>query len=450
MDQTQSSDNRTARHLQRFRRRCLLFVLPLLVCTVPALSILFVTGEAFVDADDLLKRLNDEPLLIGFAYNEPWYRHLKYRRLASLPRRSVVALGSSRVLGFREEMFRDRFYNAGYTIVSPWDFRTFLSLIPADRLPDTIILGLDQFMFCPDSRRRRPPLERTVWARPPRDDLNTSVRLIPDVCKDLLRGRIDLRTVLTHAMSASDTHSARPVGLNSLINRKGMRNDGSFLYGSQIRRLLESDPQARDHGFADTLRRVRRRGRRFEGGRDVDAAAVEEIERLLQFCHDHGVMVVAFLPPYADAVWQAMLDTGDFSYMEKIESALRPAFDRYGFELYAFHRMSDCGASDAEAVDGFHAGEPVYLRMLIAMLRQGSILNRHTDIRQLTDDLRHCVNRYTAYREPGTTDTALAASGSPRSSRAMRSAARNMPSPLPKRRRPVRPVADSRPETHTH
>jgi len=394
--------------LRALRRRCVLFIAPLLVFAAPALAILVASDESFVNVDQIASSTSDQPFLVGFAYNEQHYGYLKHQRLTALPRQSVVALGSSRVLGFREEMFNSSFFNAGYTIVSPWDFRTFLDEIPDDKLPRVLILGLDQFMFNSIGNRHRPPKDSGAWTARPRDDLHTAIRLVPDVYKDLVRGRISVGSVVAHAAGTGNSDAATPVGLNALINQKGMRNDGSFLYSSQVKQLLNSDPAARDYQFAQTLARVKRQGRRFEAGSDVDQKAVDEINRLLDFCEAKSISVVAFLPPFADAVWQSMQDSGNFEYMEKIESALRCHFEEYDFELYAFHSMSDCDSGDQEAIDGFHAGESVYLRMIIQMLKSGSVLNEYADLHQLERDDKLAVNRYISYPEPRHTSTRMA------------------------------------------
>ena len=386
--------------LRAFRRRCLLFAFPLLLFAVPAIGILLASSESFVDVDSIVERSDAEQFLVGFAYNEHNYGYLKYRRLTTLPKQSVVALGSSRVLGFREEMFTGSFYNAGYTIVSPWDFRSFPELVPDSQLPEVVILGLDQFMFNAANNRQRQPKESTAWTSKPRDDLHSALQLIPDVYKDLVRGRIAIGAVLTNATGSASENETRTVGLNGLNNDRGFRNDGLFVYGSQAKLLLDDDSNARDYEFAHTLARVNRKSRLFNPGGAVDESAVDEIGRVLDYCRERAVQVVAFLPPYADAVWQAMQDSGDFEYTLKIESALRERFGRYGFELHAFHCMSDCGSSDQEAIDGFHAGEVTYLKMVIQMLQRGSALNQYADLNQLQNDVLQVVDRYTPYPEP--------------------------------------------------
>jgi|GEM_PF-374168 len=394
--------------LRSFRRRCLTFLAPLFVVAAPALAILISSQECYIDVDRIFRTTADNPVLVGFAYNQQQYTYLKYQRLSSMPRQSIVALGSSRVLGFREEMFDAEFFNAGYTIVSPWDFRTFLNELPREKLPKVLILGLDQWMFSKLGNTKRQRRAATTWTRRPKDDLSVALRLVPDVYKDLVRGRISVTAVMANALGLNADAGTTRIGLSALINRKGMRQDGSFLYSTQVQKLLTSDPTANDYQFAGTLARVQRLGRRFEPGSEVDEEAVAEVDRLLDFCRANSVSVVGFLPPFADAVWQAMQDSGEHVYMTRIQSELQAHFDKHGFELYAFHRMSDCNANDQEAIDGFHAGENAHTKMLIAMLKSGSLLNKYTALDRLQHDVQVAVNRYISYPEQGPHNRRLA------------------------------------------
>lgn len=393
--------DKASEDLRRFRGRCLLFAMPLFVLFLPATTILVGSGECLVDIDRIVDRSQQEQLLVGFAYKEGNYGYLKYRRLMSLPPQSVVALGSSRVLGFRENMFTGSFYNAGFTIVSPWDFRTFLAQLPDSKLPEVLITGFDQFMFNSENNASRPPRPATTWTTAKHEDLQSTLKLVPDVYKDLARGKVDVGQLWASWSATSTPNQIRPIGLNGVLNQQGFRNDGSMRYGRQVELLLNNNPQARDFQFADTLNRIKRGRNRFNWGSEPDSAAIAEIDRFLKECSRRRVHVVAFLPPYADAVWAEMASSGNFKYLQKLESALHKSFQRYGFELYSFHSMSACQATDMEAIDGFHAGENVYLKMLAQMLEQGSVLNQYASAHQLKADQNNTVDRFTAYAESG-------------------------------------------------
>lgn len=406
-------EDQSRHQVRRFCRRCFVFAAPLIGVTLPPLAILSATRESFVDIDAVIEEANEKPVLVGFAYNEQNYGYLKYRRLMTLPKQDVVAIGSSRVLGFREEMFTGDFYNAGFTIVSPWDFRSFLDQIPDEKLPATVLLGLDQFMFNRTFNEERPPKSPEAWTATPHDGFREAVGILPDVYKHLVRGEIDVVRVAAHALSPSEGRQA--VGMNALLRRQGFRNDGSMLYGSQIDLLLEGSPEARDFAFADSYRRIERGRDRFEWADEPDEDSIAEIAQLLNYCSDRGVKVVAFLPPYADAVWDKMRDSGRYGYLEKLEPLLKQTFNRHNAEIYTFHTMRTCQASDAQVIDGFHAGEHAYARMLQAMVEQGSVLRHYVDAGKLASDLRHVANRYQAYPEPGSVDRiAVNAEQSPR------------------------------------
>ncbi|MEZ6060322.1 MAG: hypothetical protein R3C19_08180 [Planctomycetaceae bacterium] len=394
-DDTAGTDS--AAQLPRFLRTCALFAAPIVVLVAPALTVLAISGECFVSMDDIAHRARRQPVLVGFAYDEKNYGYLKYRQLTSLPRQSVIAVGSSRVLGFRREMFTSRFYNAGYTVVTAWDFRKFLAEVPETHRPDIVILGLDQFLFNSEYNEAAKGHDASDWHTASDADLQAALKVVPDVYKDVLRGRLKIGSPLSALRQPAESDGVAAFGLNAVVNRTGFRNDGSYSYGAQVDRLLTSDPSARDFGFAETLDRVRRGNRRFQHGAALDGDVVREISELLEFCSHRKMHVVAYLPPYADAVWQAMEASGEFAYATQIEAALRPHFDRHGFELYAFQCMSDCDASDEEAIDGFHAGEKTYLKMLIRMLERGSALNRFASLQTLRRDALQVVNRYVAY-----------------------------------------------------
>lgn len=389
----------------RFARRCLLFGMPILLFNALPMLILLGSGECFFHVDRVLQVSTTQPTLVGFAYNEQNYPHWKYQSLMQRPRQSVVALGSSRVLTIREQSFQQPFFNAGYTIQSAADFQTFLQLIPKAKLPEVLLIGLDQWMFNSEWQTQIVPAAPLHWTQPPADGVRAALKLTPKIYTDLFRGRISLAPLFggsagqdsagTNSGSGSD--QILRVGLNGVMNQKGFRNDGSFSYGRQVDQLLAGDPAVRDHQFGDTLSRVSSGGNRFNYGASVDSTAVAQIKELLKYCESHGVHVIAVIPPFADCVLAAMQKSERHQYLDRIGEELRPLFSEFGFELFEFPSMSACGSSDAEAIDGFHGGEVASLRMLLRMIKQGSTLNDYTDLQQLQDDLAAVVNRYVVY-----------------------------------------------------
>ncbi|MFM7056411.1 MAG: hypothetical protein ACKO2P_05760 [Planctomycetota bacterium] len=377
--------------LRSFLKRCCLFVLPLLIVCGPPVTLLALSGEAFRDIDPVLEStLRSRQGLIGFAWNEQNYPYMKLRGLLLQPRCEVVALGSSRVLQFRREMFRCSFWNAGYTIQTADDFREFLQLIPEDRQPRLLLLTLDQWMFNSNWIASAGRGSTGSWTNKPSMNLQQGLRLVPDVIGDTLRGRIRPAALL-------DNRSDAPFGLNAWQNRKGFRADGSFDYGRQLEQRLSGDPQCPDFEFAASLRRVREGRERFQYGEEPDPAALQEIGELLKECSRRQIRVTACLPPFADVVADAMRTSGRHNDFVKLPEMLRHVFAGSGHELHDFDRMSACGSRDAEAIDGFHAGETATLRMLIRMLQAGSQLRDCCDQAALDTALQHAPGPFHVY-----------------------------------------------------
>ena len=364
--------------LRLFVRRVMMFVLPAVLVVAPAVTILAWSGESFRNVDDALVQLDEQPLLTGYAYNEFNYGYLKFSRLTSLPRQTVVALGSSRVLAFREEMFRSSFYNAGYTVSPVEEFREFLSNVPDRLSPEILIIGVDQWMFNRtwiDQSRT----DKSRWTTNQSDSLQLGLKTIPKLYKDVVRGKLSFSGPKTE-------DGVVHVGLNAICNQKGFRNDGSFSYGNQVEQLLKTDPLNEDLPL--------RRSPRFAPSNVVDKEARQELKELLDYCADRGIRVVGFLPPFMDRLYERMLASGEHEYVRTLGRELRPLFEEQGFEFHEFQSMRSCDSDDSEAIDEIHGSDVTYVRLLLRMLEQGTVLADHIDQSTLMTQLAQRQNRY--------------------------------------------------------
>lgn len=365
-----------------------MFVLPVILLIAVPSWVLLSTGENFRGVDGVIRR--SDKFLMGYAYNQENYNYVKWKALISREKHSVVALGSSRVLEFRSQMFDSSFYNAGYTISAVNEFVPFFQNIPREKYPDYLIISLDQWTFNAgwDSLTSSP--DSNKWAE--------SFHTIPDqstlvnVWKDLLHRKYPL--VLPRKRD-----NITCIGLNATVEGTGFRSDGSALYGKQVRKLLADDSTAMDYNYKETYGWIEQGAMRFNYGERINDKALPELERLMQFCKTNGIKLVAFLPPYADKVNEKMQATSRYTYLQTIYPAISPVFARYGFELYDFSSLGSVGSNDTETLDGFHGGELTYLKILIKMLESNSVLNRVTSLERLRNDLKHPLNRYAVYAE---------------------------------------------------
>jgi hypothetical protein len=365
-----------------------LFIFTGILLIVPGFLtfVLWRTHENFYKIDKLVA--GKEKYLIGYTYNEKNYGYLKWAFLNSNEKKSVWTLGASRVLQFRNKMFDSSFYNAGYTIVSINDFRPFLKSIPEIKYPKYLILGLDHMMFnaaC-DSLTTTAPVK--LW--------QTSFRRFPKpiiyqlALKDLFAGKFKFSTF-------KNDNAIHKIGLNAVNNNTGFRNDGSMFYGSQIVKLMNNDPTARDYNFSNTLDRIKQGNRRFEYGKSFNDKALIELDELLKFCSLHQIEVIGFLPPFADKVYNSMIESGHYPYLEEIFRKIKPFFEKYKYEVYDFSKVSLCNSNDQETIDGMHGGELTYQKLLIKILESGSVLNKVTNVERLKADLQKAKNHYMIY-----------------------------------------------------
>lgn len=366
------------------------FALPILITVTPVVWFLSLTGENYCSIREIVK--SKEKHLIGYAYNENNYRYLKWKTITENNKKDIWALGSSRVLQFRSNMFNSEFYNAGYTINSISDFQPFLEGIPKDKYPETIIVGLDQWMFNKEFDDLKVTKPKEYWQNSFSYCVNSAK--VSAIFKDLKLGKYDLSIISNRY---DEKQKVRKIGLNALVNNKGFRNDGSMYYGSQINKLLINDSTANDFNYSSTFKRIADGNRRFEYGNSANTKAFKTLNEFLDFCSENKIKVVGFSPPFANKVNKKMDKTGSYHYIDSLFNLSREMFLKKGFELWDMQNLKDFGSNDEETIDGYHGGELTYLKMLIYMLKHKSLLNNYANVIELENDLIDAQNRFLVY-----------------------------------------------------
>ena len=362
------------------------FFLPIIVLIGVPSYLLWNARENFHSLDKEIE--NKSPDLVGFAYNENNYGYIKWKNIQSAPRYSTWALGSSRVLSFREEMFDSSFYNAGFTISSINDFLPFLKCIPKVKYPHYLIIGLDHWMFNANWDNLQTELPENHW--------KNSFTFLPkaDVYKQFISEIFKEDPLRFFTLSAKNR-----IGINANFHNTGFRNDGSIFYGGQISKLMNADSTANDFKYSNTFDRIKKGKQRFEYGQETNEKAFEKLVELMSFCNQHTINVIGFLPPFADKVYDHMDSSGNYKYLENIPIRLNQIMTQYNFEFYDFSTVSKCGSNDNETMDGFHGGEVTYQKILIEMLNKNSALNKVSDKEKLLKNLHKKPNNYFIYKD---------------------------------------------------
>lgn len=376
--------------MKKFLAKAIAFSTPLLIIFLIPVLFLLISGENYKNIDDVI--VTNEDYLIGYAYNEVNYSYLKFKELETHNSLSVIALGSSRILQFRGKMFTTSFYNAGKTISSISDFIPFIEANIKNKKAEVLLIALDQWMFN-EKWDDLSDYALTNKFRKPNFRKNASFTTMRRVYSDLLRGKYGFDILFQHEKS----NGIKKIGLNAIVNNKGFRKDGSVYYGSQINKLLNNDSTASDYNYYDTYSRIDNGNKRFEYGLKENDKAIKALNDLLIYCNSNDIYVVAILPPFANKVNIRLTQNGKYAYMDSIYFKSNELFKEQGFELWDMSDLSIFGSNDSETIDGFHGGEVSYLKMLIFMIENGSILRNYTNLNNLRNDLDYRKNNYIVY-----------------------------------------------------
>lgn len=341
-----------------FLKRCaIIAIVPVLLVIVPFI-IIETSGETLSLEDMIQRQQQDTSIVIGCAlsYIDPFLKAEKSRQINP----DILVLGTSRTMQFRHYFFNSAFtfYNAGGGIAHIHEFLNFL--VETQVKPQVLIISLDQYFF------------NSVWvtANAVNFDYNYNSSLTTMLLSNMrsIYGKLkDGRIRLTQLRKSSN------IGLLAKNDGDGFRYDGSYFYN----KVINNPSLSNDFQFQNTYLQIKKGIDRFVYGDSVCQNSVKMLDRFLAYCYNHSIEVIAYFPPYAPAVWEKMIATGNYSYMTQIDKAVRPLFEKYNYTLYDFSDGESFGSNDAEFIDGFHGSEKTYLRMMLEMVRKDSFIGSY-------------------------------------------------------------------------
>jgi hypothetical protein len=381
---------------RKFLIRLILFATPLLILFGFPAMVLFRSGElASLDEVIRIQRTLSRVAIFGSISGELAIPYKVKSTIQIHPR--VVALGTSRVMSFRSAFFSEgvTFFNAGGAIRSAANLTEFLRMIPRGGEPDLILFGCEQYFFnvksdpCRDERYAHDARERMDYATLVREGTR---RIYSGLFINHKYSFSQVSEILFHPADSpreESSHHRDPIriGINAALSNHGFLNDGSVYWGEHFL----------DREFADAFSRIRRQNHRFEPGEDISPEALSQIDSFLKECHDRGIIVIGFLPPYPNVIFRKMLECGNYRYLEKIYPIAGPLFRTYGFELHDFSDLSTLNAPDSEAYDGYHASEKAYVRLLLALIERCPNLRKYASPDVLKQRLADSKNPLTVF-----------------------------------------------------
>lgn len=347
--------------MKKLTVRVVLFTLPFLAVFAFPFYVLQVSGE-FIPSGRIISIQTEKPrpYMIVQAYSDDWgYIKLEGTRKV---KPAVLALGTSRMMQVRDSYFKRRFYNAAKGVAEPSHLLDFLEQLPPEAMPETLIVGLDPNFFNPkwvwysSEKLFKKPNDWKEWIKIFSKNWFT-------VYTDYFKGKFSLREIREERKNGFVK-----VGLFARVEDSGFLNDGSFLY---MKHILERENGPVEDALEKrraALKNIVESGQIYVHGSEVSEKTLLEIEAFLQEAKRRGIHVVAYLPPLAPSIYEAVAARPrDFAYLSKIEAAAGPLFRKYGYSFFNFMDSRKLGATDAYYVDDVHDTGEITLRLLMRM-----------------------------------------------------------------------------------
>ncbi len=276
-----------------------------------------------------------------FLYKQTLYRH-------SQP--EVAALGSSRVLQFRDDVFSKPFFN----IASMHNIDEGTEMVDAlfeAHAPKILLLGVDVWWFHPvygeDVQYRSPdaPSIRAYDLMQPINWISTGKTGPGDIFR-ILAG------------------TSPNIGISGITQGNGFDIDGSNHYTA----ILTGETRSYDIKFKDTLGKIKKGTKFFSHSDKMSETHWKKFEALIEKLHKKKIHIVLFLPPLPPSALTAMEKEGkNYAYIKEVRQRLYTLGKKFSYPVFDYHDTRTLGATDCEFVDGLHGGEIVYNRMLLNM-----------------------------------------------------------------------------------
>lgn len=332
------------------------------------------TGEFNSTERNIKLQKKNEARLIGCGYNEQtrYYKFLNCEQR----RTKIIALGTSRVMQFKEQFFNTDFYNCGGAVGSNYDeYINYLKNLSFN--PEVIVLGLDSWVF------------NEKWNKNLRT--YTDFEKIEPIKRNKLSMLISIfgSWLIKKKWTFDDLKKYRDnVGFNGRIKNEGFLNDGSYYYG-----YIYTNPESSgDYQFKDTYTRINNGCYGFEYGDIIDNKTLELLDDLLKYCSDKNIYVIGFVPPFAPSIYDKMMQSNNYKYVNQLDECKR-IFDKYNFEYYNFVDGGEIKDTDDSCfIDGFHGSEIVYGRMCLSMIDDNSKLLKYLDCDRIQFLLKNAYN----------------------------------------------------------
>lgn len=281
---------------------------------------------------------------------------------------AVVAIGSSRVMQFRADYFKNAdFYTMGGTAGSIEEAQETFNRIKSVYVPQIVILGIDLWWLNPKIDHRSHLEEQ--------EKIYNSKSMQYYQLFYYLKDDTNMRMVLFDTSTIKDRDylgNRINVGLSAAVKSDGFRLfDGSYQYGE----IIGQNPSL-EAKLSDIYQRMDKGNRFFNWNQDIDYDELKKLKQLIQDMKSNGVHVVVFLPPFPNEIYSAMCHDEHYStFLSEFEKSLEDLCTEEEVYFADCSNLAWLGASGNECIDGFHGSETAYARIIYKMLEDEKLSN---------------------------------------------------------------------------
>lgn len=339
----------------RLARRAAVFAAPIVTLLFSWEVVLWRTGEGWPISWVVAEQSHDESALFGRKILSQAFRVYKLEMMrARQP--EIVALGSSRVMQFRDLMFRpseERFYNAGGLAASVEEVAEYAELVETGDAPEpeVLILGVDIWWMRPEWAASMNPNRQLE------DDATQAVARVVGL-RDWLRQPSLPKGFLRCGVPLPQTDEGyRGIGLGGLEGN-GFRLDGSSYHQRWIVDEYRQHPVYKDRGNPLITDMLRDEQFPFTPIQELDSAQVDELLGSLQSLQARGTVVLVLLPPVSNEMQALFVKSQELRrWWDAYHSVLPQRLAAIGVRSLSVKSPAEMGLQDDYMLDGVHPSE---------------------------------------------------------------------------------------------
>jgi len=359
--------------LMKLIAKMLVVLSPVLICVGFLTGMLFYIGEFTSIKDVATQQLDNHEIV--FSADEvfsPYKWHMVQRRSPKL-----LIIGSSRVMSFRSQFFHldeENVYNAGMSLGNIWRVMWVLDQLKAQsKLPETLIVGLDQDWFAPG---RSSPDDIDDIDIPAPSFTAPNIEMLFNRIRYVVGDIVENQYQLTDILDRRDPfYDALTIGYNGITRTTGFRWDGSRVLNPSSLNILPDENR-----FFNTRERMTVGSGRLTYSDDPTAQSLAVVQLLIDFCLENDIDLIAFMPPFPPTIYQEMQATDNYDYIPKTANQLNTMFADTDFLFFDFTDGKLPNVGDEHYLDGTHGSEFVYLNLYLEMLKQAdTVLGVYSD-----------------------------------------------------------------------